>query len=491
MFTACLFVESLGIAAERARLPNLCPDDPIALTEGGAVVVASAEAAASGVAPGMGADAALALCPGLVVLPYDRPAYEEAARPLWDALACLSDTVEPITPELCFAALPDGQEVLDDVRRLAGEVARRVGVPARAGIARTKFAARAAAATGGGGGCLSVPLGEEERLLASLPLAALPRLGRPVDRATRLRLEKLGVRTLGDLLALPPHRLPRGPLRKAGQLLYELAHGRDADPVRPLWPPPTVGEAHRFDEGEEGAADDRARVEAALGELARRVAARLAAEGHGFCREAELLVRLEGGAHLRERERFARAASQPGPLLAAALRLLDRMPVDEPLAEVGLTVGGLGAGGALQLPLLDERGVALPHERRERLEATLAFLRSRFGARAVVSARALARARRIGLWTFPLGHLLDEEVKVATDAAGDPARFWRYARRSGTLRRYDVRAVQDRWRESRWQSGTTAGEVLDRDVWRVETDPWGLSELHRVGLRWRLGASAD
>ncbi|HVK06355.1 MAG TPA: hypothetical protein VM490_22990, partial [Armatimonadaceae bacterium] len=59
------------------------------------------------------------------------------------------------------------------------------------------------------------------------------------------------------------------------------------------------------------------------------------------------------------------------------------------------------------------------------------------------------------------------------------------------LRRYDVRAVQDRWRESRWQSGTTAGEVLDRDVWRVETDPWGLSELHRVGLRWRLGASAD
>src|SRR5207237_5832275 len=100
---------------------------------------------------------------------------------------------------------------------------------------------------------------------------------------------------------------------------------------------------------------------------------------------------------------------------------------------------------------------------------------------AVITAGMLRHARLIGLWTYPLGHLLEEPIQVVTDARGVPVRFWRRGRPR------DVRRVQDYWREAEWFWGT----LSERTVYRVETDPSGLCELHSIGLQWRLGAIAD
>src|ERR1700681_4377265 len=95
---ACFLLPTFGAACERARYPHLL-EKPIALTGSGSVLqVVSEEAARYGIRPGQSASGGRALCPGIVLLPYDRETYTEAARDIWDLLAIESSVVEPVSP---------------------------------------------------------------------------------------------------------------------------------------------------------------------------------------------------------------------------------------------------------------------------------------------------------------------------------------------------------------------------------------------------------
>ncbi len=228
MYIGCVVLDRIGIACERARFPHLI-DEPFALVEGGtnAVVRAVSEDTSRwGVAVGQTASGSRGLCPDLILLRYDKAAYEAAARAVWDTLAAVSDTVEPVAPEIAFVVLSE-RYAERDAALLATTLTRAVGIPVHVGVGRSKLVAERAAravSEDKGGGPVLVPVGEEVALLASLPIARvadLPRrvLGRvSLDRQMLLRLERLGIRTLGDAVALPLERLPRV-LRPLGQLL--------------------------------------------------------------------------------------------------------------------------------------------------------------------------------------------------------------------------------------------------------------------------------
>ncbi len=168
-------------------------------------------------------------------------------------------------------------------------------------------------------------------------------------------------------------------------------------------------------------------------------------------------------------------------LYRVALRLLRRLRIDQPVVEICLRAGDLGAGSGLQLTLLDEHGNGLPYERRQRLDATLTYLQRRYGFGVVVTAALLHQARRINLWTHSLARLAGESVEVVTTGQGIPARFYRRGER------YQVAAVQNRWKETDWfWEG-----VVEKTAYRILTDPSGLYELHQYGVQWRLGGVAD
>jgi hypothetical protein len=142
-----------------------------------------------------------------------------------------------------------------------------------------------------------------------------------------------------------------------------------------------------------------------------------------------------------------------------------------------------------------DRAGELPQERRKRLEAVLAYLQRRYGPRTVIPGSLLSKARRIHLWTYALGHLLSEPLEqVATDARGTPVRYWRRAAGKSPHggygpqeRPYAVVAIHNRWRETRSRQGA----LTDTEIWRVETDPFGISELRRLDTEWRLTATWD
>ncbi len=441
------------------------------------VAAVSEEAQRFGVRVGQPISGARSLCPGLTVLPYDRPAYDEAAQLLWNVLAVESSVVEPVCPEVCYVGMR-GSDVPERVRCLAREIARCVRVPVQVGLARTKLLARQAARTSRDAQVVSVSFGEEAALLSSVPLAQIPRL----DFKLRQRLDKLGVRTLGDVLALPPSELRRH-LRGVGHLLHRLAMGEDGEPVRPLWPPPSIERTFRF----EDEVVTREPLEQALHRLASEIAVALE-KRRTYGRALALTIGLADESRLHAAERLAQPLDGTEPIYRSALRLLGRLRVEQPVAEAALKMSDLGVGSGVQLALLDENryGQGLPHERRARLEETLAYLRKRFGIGAVVPLRMLKEARRIGLWTYALTHRCSEPVEVATDRSGAPVRYWRRGG-DGQVTRREVRRIQNRWKETEWFWGSRS----ERTVFRVETNPDGLFELHRLGVEWRLNGVAD
>lgn len=472
---ACYWMPDIGIACERARLPHL-REEAVALAGVDAMLAAVSEQATNaGVRAAQTVSAARALCPALIVLPYDRRAYEEAAQCVWDLLAVESSFVEPLSPELCYVELR-GPDLLERAQAMARYIATAVGIPVQAGMARSKFVAREAAQTSRNGRkqeVMTIPLAREAAFLAPMPIERLTH----IDAKLKQKLMRLGLKTLGDVLALPPSEL-RHKFREVGLLLQRLAVGDDGERVRARWPPQSIAETIEF----EDEVCDRGQLEEALRICAGRIAETLR-EQREFCRAVTLVVGMAGGCFLQETEKLVSPADSLAAIFRAALRLYARMPADRPLLEVTLRGSDIGIGSGAQLSLLDDNQFAhgLPHERRHRLEATLAHLRKKFGIGAVVTAGMLKQARRIRLWTYPLGHLFNEPVQVATDARGSPTRFWRRGRQR------EVRSIQNRWRETDWHWG----RLTERMVYRVEVEPSGLCELHHLDVQWHLAGVAD
>src|SRR5207237_713595 len=75
------------------------------------------------------------------------------------------------------------------------------------------------------GGAVIVRPGEEGKFLAAQPLAVLP-----LDPDTHRRLRLLGLRTIGDLAALPEEAVV-SQLGRAGRRLWRLAAGESPGPV--------------------------------------------------------------------------------------------------------------------------------------------------------------------------------------------------------------------------------------------------------------------
>ena len=164
-------------------------------------------------------------------------------------------------------------------------------------------------------------------------------------------------------------------------------------------------------------------------------------------------------------------------------------PVEIHILQVCLSATKLDAGESVQLALLDDNQSArgLPHERQQRMDATVTHLRAKYGVGAILSAALLYQARRLHLWTYPLTHHRYESVQVTTDKNGQPVRYYR-RRRGQSIESYTVKKIQNRWRETDWNWG----KVLEKTCYRVIADPDdGLYELHQLGLQWKLAAAAD
>ena len=220
--------------------------EPAAVLHANRVVACSAAARRDGVRRGLRRREAQARCPDLTVLAVDEERDARAFEAVAGAVEVMTPRVEIVRPGVL--ALParaphryfgGDENVAARITELVAPVVDGRGAVG-VGIADGTFAALLAA-RGAGGGTTIVPPGDSARFLAPLPVKALEQ-ARPDDAAvvelTDL-LQRLGLRTLGDVAVLPPARMVErfGPL---GVLASRLSRGLEERPPTPREVPPDL-----------------------------------------------------------------------------------------------------------------------------------------------------------------------------------------------------------------------------------------------------------
>jgi protein ImuB len=371
---------ALGDRGELLQSPVALAPEPGGTQQVGEVSLA---AETFGIHPGMRLGEALARCPQLTLVPPDPAGVADLWERLLVRLESMGAAVEPERPGLvCFDArgllrLHRGTEGVLRAARMA------LRMPVRFGIAPSRFAAVAAATrartrrpeivsgaggaharasglggTGAHGRSASLE-GSEGRELARAYLAPLPVAllrARPALADLPEALERLGVRTLGELAALPPAALADR-FGKSGLLAYELARGGDSA----LSPRPAgefLREALELPEAASGI-----QLERGLGLLIDRLLARRERRGRTL-RSVVISAKLvERGGTWREQVVFREALADPVRMRLALVPHLAQMPA--PAEELRLAVERFGPLASDQRPLLEDPAAARTARLRE------------------------------------------------------------------------------------------------------------------------------
>ena len=341
---------------------------PVALApEHGTQIIGEVSLAAEafGVHPDMRLGEALARCPRLTLVPPDPAGVADSWERLLVRLESIGAAVEPERPGLaCFDArgllrLHGGRLALSDAERVKGVLAsaRRVlGVPARYGVAPSRFAAVAAATRARVRRPVIVLGGRKEAraYLASLPVALFR--ARPALSDLPEALERLGVRTLGEVAFLAPAALADR-FGTAGIVAHELASGGDTA-LQPRSATDYVREELELPEATSGV-----QLERALGLLIDRVLARRERRGRTLRAVVLSAVLVEGGGTWREQVVFREALADSVRMRLALTPRLVQIPA--PVEVLRLAIERFGPPACDQQPLLEDSASARSARLRE------------------------------------------------------------------------------------------------------------------------------
>lgn len=224
----CLVIPHLPIRLALQQYPTLV-GAPLAISTPGSrgmLIDCSPEARERGIRPGMITREAQNLCPQLTVLPDD---------PL--AAASFQQRLVQDLYQVCPTLRRRGPGCIDlDLRGLDRHYASAEALGAallacvdpelgpRVGIASSAFVAFVAARRSQPGTVAVVSPEQQGRLLERSPVELLP-----LSQETRRRLERFGLRRVGDVGRLPLTALV-AQLGAEGQRAWHLAHGQDPDP---------------------------------------------------------------------------------------------------------------------------------------------------------------------------------------------------------------------------------------------------------------------
>lgn len=353
----CVLVPRFALVAALGERREQVVGEPVALApEAGReqkVGEVSAAAETFGVAPGMRVGEAISRCPGLRLVPPD----PEGARALWNAvldrLERIGAEVESDAPGAAFFEADGLRRLhggsLEGVLRAAGRtLTRGVSAPRpRLAAAPSRFCAHVAALhTRARRAPRIVPAGAARAFLAPLSVALLR--NRPELAAMPETLARLGVRTLGELAALPPPAVAER-FGHPGLLALDLAQGRDT-PLDPRRPPEPVAERLALPEAASGQ-----QLERALDLLVARVLARPERRGRTV-RAVALSARFVEGGTWRLRLTLRQASADAARIRVAVAPRLADLPA--PAESLGLEVEAFGPPAQDQGLLLEDRDVA-------------------------------------------------------------------------------------------------------------------------------------
>ncbi len=330
----------------------------------------SGAAQACGVRAGMALGEALVRCPHLTLVPADPLAVDEAWEEAVCALEGIGAAVEPARAGLAYFEADGLRGMHGSDERTLAHARRAIGRPVRIGVGPTRFCALVASLDAGTRRAKTVDRKSADRYLAAAPVELL---GFREQTAMLVgALERLGVRTLGELRALGRDALADR-FGKAGMLAHRLACGDD-DPLAPRCVEDSLEESLAVGETNSGEVLQRM-----LGVLVDRLLARPERRGRTL-RAVAFSAHLAGDGTWRERVVFRQALCDPERIRLALSTRLSLLPA--PAESLRLRVERFGTVAGEQCGLFEQDRA----ERRERLAQAVSQVRAAAGHDAALRA---------------------------------------------------------------------------------------------------------
>ncbi|OAI42093.1 hypothetical protein AYO38_11700 [bacterium SCGC AG-212-C10] len=365
-------LDAFYVSMELLRRPEL-RGLPVAVGGGpgprGVLTTCSYEARKFGVRSAMPASQALRLCPKLIFLPVDFAYYAVASKQFHGILSDFTPAVEPGGADEAYLDVSGCERLFGppDViaKAIRARVREEIGIAASVGASTSRLVSKVGSDAAKPDGMLVVPPGGEAAFLAPRAIRDLPGIG----PKTAEQLATLGVRTIGDLQALPVEVLALRfgnsghdlHLRSLGQDVSRVHYGREGAK--------SISRETTFEYDE----PSRDRLRAVLRGQAERVAADLGRQGRA-ARTVTLKLRFPPFETLTRSETQSTPLDLADEVFAAGASMFERAWEENsrrPVRLLGVGVANL-VERARQLRFGEVREA-------DRLERTVADLRGRFG----------------------------------------------------------------------------------------------------------------
>lgn len=211
------------------------------------VTAATYEARRYGINSAMPMAVALRRCPNAIVLEPHYARYQEASARVMAILSDVTPLVEPLSIDEAFLDVGGATALFGPPYAIGAALRERIltetGLVASVGAASTKFVAKLASSRSKPDGLLVVPAAETLAFLHPQPIGALWGVG----AASAARLERLGLRTIGDVADTPLDALSRALGPAAAAHLHALARGNDPRAVTPERAEKSIGHEMTFE----------------------------------------------------------------------------------------------------------------------------------------------------------------------------------------------------------------------------------------------------
>lgn len=308
------------------------------------VLTATYEARPFGVRSALPLYRALEMCPGLIVVPPDMAKYKLISREVFAVFSARGHAVEGLSLDEAFLDFGDVtiEEATNTAAAIRADVLRATGLTVSAGVATGKLIAKIASDSCKPNGLLAIEPSQQAAFLEPMPVGRLWGVG----PKTALRLQSLGIQTIGDVARLDDART-RDIFGSWGTELRDLARGIDHRVVMSERETKSISTEETF----EYDVRDESRLIDLLREQSRELAARLERED---CSASTVGVKIKRAdfrvfgrqTHLLEPTRDARR------IFRAARYCLRRAELrDAPIRLLGLRVASLTLGEAKQISL--------------------------------------------------------------------------------------------------------------------------------------------
>ncbi len=330
-------MDAFFVSVEMRRHPELVGQPVVVGGAGSRGVVAAAnyEARRYGVFSAMSSSKARQLCPQAVFLSGDYAEYSKVSKQVHTIFGQYTPFIEPIALDEAFLDVTGSTNLFGDGTAIGWKIKEQIQneleLPCSVGVATSKFIAKLASkkakpipTSGGinaGHGVLLIVPGRELVFLHPLPVQSLWGVG----PATLAKLDRLGVRLVGDLVALGEDTLIRAVGKAHGRHLFALANGIDDRSVETVRDLKSIGHEETFSHD----ITDRAAMRREIVRLTDAVSSRLRAH-ESAARTLTLKIRYSNF------ETITRSIT-PGSPLASAPAMVKAL--DSLLEKIDPTIG--------------------------------------------------------------------------------------------------------------------------------------------------------